>query len=177
MTDKAAIRRHMRGARAALPRVPIPVPAQFIARLTPGLTVAVYLPIDGEADPSEFTAAARTAGCSIALPHVVDRATPLRFLTHDDNARVEAGPFGLSQPHIDAATAIPDIILTPLVAFDARCNRIGQGAGHYDRAFSHLPYAWRVGIAWSLQRVALIDPDPWDIPLNAVATETEWITP
>ena len=177
VTDKATLRRQIRAARAALPRLPIPVPEQFAARLAPGLVVAAYLPIGGEADPIEFTTAARASGCSISLPHVVDRATPMMFLSHDEEAPLKPGPFGLSQPHIDAEATTPDIILTPLVAFDTRGNRIGQGAGHYDRAFAAFPDAWRVGIAWSIQQVPAIVPDPWDIPLNAVATETHWITP
>ena len=54
--------------------------------------------------------------------------------------------------------------------------RLGQGAGHYDRALSLLDSAFIVGIAWSAQEAPLLPADPWDIPLNAVLTEKAWIS-
>ena len=87
-----------------------------------------------------------------------------------------AGPFGLRQPAHDAATLAPDLVLAPLVAFDRRLHRIGQGAGHYDRAFAAWPEAVRIGVAWSVQEVPEFPPDAWDVPLHAIATEQEWIT-
>src|SRR5205823_3155888 len=103
--------------------------------------------------PAFFVEAALASGCRIALPHVVDRATPLRFLSWAGDAALVAGPFGLRQPAADLPELAPAIILTPLVGFDRRGNRLGQGAAHYDRAFAAYPDAWRVGLAWSVQEV------------------------
>ena len=140
------------------------------------MTVASYVPVGAEADPAPLARAAVAAGCVIALPHVVDRATPLRFLAWETEAELAAGPFGLHQPADTAQELTPDIILTPLVGFDRSGNRLGQGAGHYDRAFAAHPGAWRIGVAYALQEVALY-PDPWDVPLHAIATDKEWIVP
>lgn len=175
MTGKGTIRAEMRAARAAHRGGAIPAPEQFRGLLRHGLTVASYVPMDGEANPTALARAAVEAGCAIVLPHVIDRATPLRFLAWDTEAALVAGPFGLSQPAADAEPRAPDIILAPLVAFDAALNRVGQGAGHYDRAFGEFPHARRIGVAWSFQQVARIDPDPWDLPLHAVVTENGWI--
>jgi 5-formyltetrahydrofolate cyclo-ligase len=175
MTDKKVLRAQLRARRDAAPAATIPVPPAFVQRLSPGLVVASYLAIGSEADPAPFVAAARAAGCRLALPHVVDRATPLRFVAADTHALV-AGPFGLRQPDASAPELVPAIILTPLVGFDGAGNRIGQGAGHYDRAFATYPAAWRVGIALSVQRVDAIAADPWDVPLHAIATELDWTT-
>ena len=180
MIDKKTLRARMRAARDrfVLEAHPgIAVPPAFLDRLERGLTVASYVPMGGEADPAPLARAAVEAGCEIVLPHVVDRATPLRFLAWDTEAALIAGPFGLHQPAHSAAERQPDIILTPLVAFDAALNRLGQGAGHYDRAFVAFPNAWRVGVAWSIQHVDSLPADPWDVPLHAIATETDWITP
>jgi 5-formyltetrahydrofolate cyclo-ligase len=68
----------------------------------------------------------------------------------------------------------PDIILTPLLGFDHLLHRLGQGAGHYDRAFAALPGARRIGVAWSVQHVDPLPTDPWDVPLHAVITEQGW---
>ena len=148
----------------------------FIVRLRAGMSVASYHAVGGEIDPSPLVDAALSRHCCIALPHVVDRQTPLRFLMVA-GSMLTPGPYGLSQPADDATQAIPDIIITPLVAFDRRGNRLGQGAGHYDRAFVQHPDAWRVGVAWSGQECDAVPTDPWDVPLHAIATEKEWIVP
>jgi len=177
MTDKQALRAALRAARDAHPAVEIPVAAAFLARLSPGLTVASYVPLAGEADPSPLARAAVEAGCVITLPHVVRRDQPMRFLSWATEAALVAGPFGLHQPAETADELAPDIILTPLVGFDRSGNRVGQGAGYYDRAFVAHPHAWRVGVALAVQQVDTLQPDPWDVPLHAIATEQEWITP
>lgn len=176
MSDKRALRSRIREARDGASGVVL-VPDVFRARLSAGLTVASYVPIGSEADPSPLARAAVEAGCVIALPHVVTRARPMRFLAWDTEAALAAGPFGLAQPRAEAAELEPDIILTPLVAFDRSGNRIGQGAGYYDRAFVAHPHAWRVGVALSVQQVDPLVPDPWDVPLHAIVTETDWIVP
>ena len=179
MIEKTRLRAAARAARAAfvaMPHPPIRADDRFLALLSPGYVVASYAPIGAEADPAPLERAALAAGCSLALPHVVDRATPLRFLRWTPDGVLEQGPFGLRQPADDGVVVTPDVVLTPLVAFDGRLNRLGQGAGHYDRAFAAFPLAKRIGVAWSVQRLELLHADPWDMPLHAVATEKEWIT-
>lgn len=178
MTDKRALRARLRAVRDGFARngVVSPSPA-FLARLSPGLTLASYVPVGSEADPLPLVHAALAAGCVVALPHVVDRISPIRFLAWDRDSPLVAGPFGLRQPADSSHEGTPDIILTPLVGFDRRGNRLGQGAGHYDRAFARHPHAWRIGVAWSVQETAALAPDPWDVPLHAIVTESEWIVP
>ncbi|HEU4961250.1 MAG TPA: 5-formyltetrahydrofolate cyclo-ligase [Sphingomonas sp.] len=176
--DKAALRRWARAARdafAASAPPPVAPPARWIELLRPGLVVASYRPVGSEADPAFLAEAALERGCALALPHVVDRAGTMRFLAwHPDHALV-AGPFGLEQPHHGRDEVAPDVILTPLVGFDAALHRLGQGAGHYDRAFAGLPEALRIGVAWSVQHVDPLPIDRWDVPLHAVITEQGWI--
>ena len=175
MIDKQHLRVHLRAARAGATRRPILVPRGFLDRLVPGLVLASYIPVGGEADPAPLARAALALGCTLALPHVIDRATPLRFLHWAEGSALVEGPFGLRQPAAHHAEMEPAIILTPLLGFDRSGNRIGQGAGHYDRAFAAHPNAWRVGIALEIQEVPLLTPDPWDMPLHAIATDQEWI--
>lgn len=175
MTDKTRLRAELRAARRSAGGT-IPVSPGFAALLAPGLVVASYVPVGGEADPLALEEAARAAGCRIALPHVVDRATPLVFLAAED-APLTDGPFGLRQPAGHHPPLAPDIVLTPLVGFDRAGNRLGQGAGHYDRAFAAFPAARRIGIAFAVQETDRLTPDPWDVPLHAIATEREWIVP
>ena len=177
--SKRALRARLRAARDAFVAgkpAPIAVPDAFLARLDRGLTVTSYVPIGSETDPSPLARAAVAAGCVLALPHVTVRSEPMRFLAWETEAALEAGPFGLSQPSALAAELRPDIILTPMLAFDAKLDRLGQGAGYYDGAFARFPDAWRVGVAWSVQQVEDLPVDPWDMALHAVVTEQGWIT-
>lgn len=172
--EKRALRARMRAERTAFALncdAVIAPPAEFLSRLGPGMIVASYIPMASEADPTPLAAAARAAGCIVALPRVEDRAGELRFLAWDERDPLLPGAFGLRQPRADAAEVAPAIILTPLVGFDDAFNRLGQGAGHYDRAFARHPAAWRLGVAWSVQRLPPLTPDPWDVPLHAVVTE------
>jgi len=176
--DKPALREKIRATRDAFHAAAAPAltpPAPFLALLKPGLTVTAYIPVDSEADPAPLARAALAAGCRIALPHVTTRAAPMRFLAwHPDDA-LHPGPFGLSQPHPDSPALTPDVILAPLLAFDAKLDRLGQGAGYYDRAFAAFADARRIGVAWSVQQVDTLPIDAWDMPLHAIITENGWI--
>lgn len=174
---KADMRREMRAARHRFvaPGAPqIAPPAAFLARLSRRPVIASYLPVGAEADPAALVAAARAAGCALALPHVVDITLPMRFLAWDGAQPLENGPYGVTQPPRHAAHLIPDIILVPLVAFDAQCHRLGQGGGFYDRALADLPGAWRLGVAWSVQQVSGVPVDRRDVPLHGVVTERDY---
>jgi 5-formyltetrahydrofolate cyclo-ligase len=172
--EKRILRARMRAERDAFAMTcdaVIAPPSIFLDRLRPGGVVASYVAVGSEADPTHLAAAARLAGCTLALPFVESRAEPVRFLRWDEQDPLVPGPFGLRQPRREAPELAPDIILTPLVAFDDGFNRLGQGAGHYDRAFALHPGAWRLGVAWSAQHLLQLDTDPWDVPLHAVVTE------
>ena len=177
MSDKRALRAMARAARAAGgPQPPIAPPAPLLALFRPGIVVATYRPVGSEADPAALDAAALATGARLALPVTRDRETALAFRAWQPDDALVAGPFGLFQPAEDAPVLVPDIVLAPLVAFDARLNRIGQGAGHYDRAFAAHPHARRIGVAFAMQQVPPFEPDPWDLPLEAIVTDLGWRT-
>ncbi len=82
----------------------------------------------------------------------------------------------------DAGAYLPPLALTllfaPLVAFDNQGQRIGMGAGYYDRYLGSLAPSLRplvIGLAHEVQRSsASFDAEPWDIPLDGVVTERGW---
>lgn len=145
------------------------------ARLGDARTVAAYLPIGTEIHTLPVIRRLINRDIAIALPHVTGRRGAMRFLRWAPGDDLPGGPMGLRQPVADAPELVPDLILTPLLAFDARLHRLGYGAGFYDRAFVDHPYARRVGLAWSVQQVTAIADESWDVPLHAVATEKDWI--
>ena len=70
---------------------------------------------------------------------------------------------------------LPEIVLTPLLAFDGRGNRLGYGAGFYDMTFAAIAAAGsrplRVGFCFAGQELASVPADATDIPLDLVITE------
>lgn len=138
--------------------------------------LAAYRAVGGEVDPTPLVRIARDAGLTVALPCVDARDANIIFRAWHEGDPLERSPLGFHQPCSDAMAMEPTVILTPLVGFDRNLNRLGQGAGHYDRAFADHPQALRIGLAWSVQELPAIPTDPWDVPLDAVITEREWIT-
>ena len=137
--------------------------------------VGGYVAVRTEANVTSLLDHLSTLGSTIALPYLSDRGADLEFRLHTKDNPLVRAPFGFQQPVSFAPAGLPDVILTPLVGFDRAMNRIGQGAGHYDRFFARQPGALRIGVAWSVQEVVSIHVDPWDMPLDAVITEKEWI--
>lgn len=147
----------------------------MLAHIPAGATVSLYLALQDELDPDALIAALHARGHRLALPTLFDRST-MRFLAWAPGDPLERGPMRLRQPLPSAAPVAPDLIVTPLLGFDRTGNRIGYGAGHYDRAFQQFPGARRIGFGWAMQELAQIPHDPWDVPIQAVATESEFIS-
>jgi len=153
--------------------------ASAIARLPEfraAATVAGYLAADGEIDPARTLALARRMGKQTVLP--VLRGSALVFAVHGPGVALEPNRFGIAEP-VGTARCHPraiDLVLVPLVGFDATGNRLGMGGGFYDRTFAYLRArrCWRrphlVGIAHPEQRVDALAARPWDVPLTAVVT-------
>ena len=178
MTTKSIIRSEVRRRRSAFAisrSHATPVWPQFNLLLSSSAIIGGYIPIGAEADPARYLAAARESGCSTALPRVESHDGDMHFHRWDTGQPLEDGPLGLQQPPVHCDIVQPDIILLPLLAFTRYGARLGQGAGHYDRAIAAHPHCLCVGIAWSVQEYDSLPTDPWDMPLHAVATETEWI--
>lgn len=135
-----------------------------------GLTVAVYWPFKGEPDLRGWAAGLRAAGTRTCLPVVIARARPLIFRDWTGAERLERGVWNIPIPPADAAEAIPDIVISPVVGFDRENFRLGYGGGFYDRtlarfaATGHRPRV--IGVGYDCQRIATIFPQPFDVALD-----------
>jgi 5-formyltetrahydrofolate cyclo-ligase len=182
---KAALRSELRKIRQAFVKqrnskiLPIAeaVRHPLIRLLDASSVVAGYLPVGSEADACDVITSALSFGKSLVLPCLSEKDAPLAFRRWAMNDPTETAPGGFQQPSSSHNVLEPDLILLPLLGFDRMGNRIGQGAGHYDRALELRPTALRIGMAWSVQEVDTIPADPWDVPLDAIMTEGEWIIP
>lgn len=139
-------------------------------------TIGLYHPLRGEISPLPL-AAMLAAGQRWGLPWFADRDA--RMIWRKGPA-TEPSPWGVLQPSAEAEGLAPDLVIVPLVLADRRGTRIGHGKGHYDRALAHLRESGPVrtiGVGWDWQIVdEPIPVDPWDVPLDAIATPKEWIS-
>jgi len=109
----------------------------------------------------------------------------LRFAPWKPGEAVISNSHGIPEPDVPEAGRLTpdaiDLVLVPLVGFTRDGHRLGQGGGWYDRSFAFLrdrPRPARpllVGMAYALQETAAFSPEPWDVPLDYVATERELI--
>ncbi len=131
-----------------------------LEELPPFAIVGGYVPRGSEFDPGPLLARLVGTGAQLALPMDEDRDQPLVFR----RAGRKGGPI-----------AVPDLIIAPLLAFDAGGGRLGQGAGCYDRALEALRAAgplFVIGLAYAGQEVAAVPREPHDQRLDAILTET-----
>ena len=174
-----ALQRRRDYARSLDPVLRFDLEAQLAANLLPHVraapVVAFYHPLRDEISPYPLL---ESLGPNqrAALPWFLDRDSRMMFRAAP---AVEAGPWKMLQPAGDSEPLAPDLVIVPLVAADRSGARIGHGKGHYDRALAHLRQGgdvFTIGIGWENQILDLAIPtDPWDVPLDALATPAEWI--
>jgi len=147
--------------------------------------IATYLAADGEIDPAPLTHRLWTSGKTLYLPVLAPFSRQrLWFARYQPGDPLVANRYGIPEPLVRDLIRpwALDLILTPLVAFDSTGHRIGMGGGYYDRslAFLHNRHHWqkprRLGLAYEFQKREMIEPNPWDIPLDGIATEAHIYT-
>lgn len=138
-----------------------------------GTVLAGYWPIRGEPDLRPLLSDLHRAGVIIALPVVQTRAAPLVFRRWTPGMRMKRGLWSIPVPPPQTGTLSPDIALAPCLGWDADCFRLGWGGGYYDRTLADLsPRPVKVGVAMAAARLPTIYPQPHDIPLDLIVTET-----
>jgi 5-formyltetrahydrofolate cyclo-ligase len=145
-----------------------------IARVASG-----YRRIRSEIDPEPLMLALREAGCRLCVPVIEGKGLPLRFREWRPGARMQPGPFGAQVP-AEGDWLQPDLLVVPLLAFDAAGRRLGYGGGFYDRTIAGLRAAGpvrAVGFGYAGQQVEEVPADDTDERLDAIVTEAGVIRP
>lgn len=145
--------------------------ARHIAELPPSDLFAVYWAIGSELGAEPIARALDAEGRALCLPVVIAVDAPMIFRRWSPGDPLEPDAAGVPAPFPLAETVVPDLILTPLLAFDALGGRLGQGGGHYDRTFAAMPDAIRIGLAYAGQQVGMLELESHDIRLHGVLTE------
>lgn len=183
MTTKAEIRARMRAARRQA-KAENPDAAQALAAHAESLigavfgtaarrpVIALYVAMGSEIDPALLAQALARRDFVLCLPVVVAQGEPLIFRRWTPGDALAPDEAGCPAPQPDAPEMEPDLILCPLLAFDATGARLGQGGGYYDRTLAMLrPETVRVGLAWAAQEADAVPVEPHDARLDGVLTE------
>ena len=174
--DKQTLRQRASSRRLDLVRE-VPDFAQRIAafvgdlNIPPRAIVSGYWPMGDEADPRLVMSALAAKGHALALPRVEKKNAPLVFHRWREGEKLVTHKFGMAEPHVDREIVVPDVLLVPLLAFDAEGYRLGYGGGFYDRTLSFLARKTAIGVAYAGQQVTHLPREAHDHPLDAVLTE------
>jgi 5-formyltetrahydrofolate cyclo-ligase len=137
------------------------------------LIIGSYSPIGTEIKPPRVF-----DGYQIALPVIRNKNQMAYYPWREDQPLIK-GAFGIKDPETDhLAPVIPDIILMPLLLCDNKGNRLGYGAGYYDRYIASLKHKpLLIGICFDEQVYSITLPaDKHDMMLNLIITPKQIIT-
>ena len=141
-------------------------------------SIGAYLPQENEIDPHPIIETAWQLGKTVYLPRMhQNKQYHLDFHAYYAADKLQINDYGIAEPACCAPKIEPwklDLVLLPLVAFDQFCNRIGRGAGFYDRCFAfvnELPQSERpqlVGLAYSEQLIDAFATETWDVAMDFI---------
>lgn len=144
--------------------------APLLHHLAPAL-IGFCWPFRGEFDCRPLVAGLVASGRRAALPVIAAIDAPMFFRAWSPSSAMIEGHYGIPVP-VQGATVVPDLILMPLNAFDGLGYRLGYGGGFFDRTLAALqPRPLAVGVGFELARVDSIEPGPFDLPMDYIATE------
>lgn len=188
---QATLRNELRQQREALGQGEISARSARICRqitdhqsLNNAQHIAIYLPFRGEADPTGLMS---SSDAQFYLPILNQNGSnTLLFAPYDQNTTMWTNRFGISEPVLDDLVLLDDprqldIVIMPMVGVDSQGNRIGMGGGFYDRTFAHKhsrPESTPelIAFAYNFQLLPEVDANPWDVPADYIATESNFIS-
>ncbi len=136
-----------------------------------GMVVGFCWPFNAEFDARFVIRRWRGQGAAAALPEVVAKGQPLRFLKWWPGVTMVRGVYDIPVPS-GSDVVVPDIALVPMNGFDERGYRLGYGGGYFDRTLAAgEPRMLAIGIAYELARLPSIYPQAHDIAMDFVVTE------
>ena len=171
-------RGHVAGLAETIRRLVFLRPPANVAALAPeGSLVGLYHAVGSEAPTHSYAQWFFENARTLALPWFAERGAPMGFRQWNnpfDDSSLVPGPYGALQPQGEAEEVVPEIIFVPLLAFTPRGDRLGQGAGHYDRWLAAHPSVKAVGLAWDCQLSEDLPRELHDRLLQAVVTPTRF---
>jgi 5-formyltetrahydrofolate cyclo-ligase len=184
--DKKALRAEMRALRRRLLDETPDAAARAarrlpVSRFTRFSLVGAYCAQGTELDPGPILQAILDLSpghTQAALPAAAEKDAPLIFRLWRPDDPLKPDAYGIPSPLASAPQVLPNLMLTPVLAFDRKGGRLGQGGGHYDRTLANLRRqrpVFVLGVAFSGQEIDAVPMGPHDQRLDAIVTETAYI--
>jgi 5-formyltetrahydrofolate cyclo-ligase len=134
--------------------------------------ISFYWPIKAEPDLKPLMRELDAAGIAVCLPVCIKLGEPLRFRRWTKGAKMERGFWDIPIP-ADPTEVEPKTLIAPIVGFDAERYRLGYGGGFFDRTLEKFGRTSEaIGIGYSMFRLDTIHPQPHDIAMSTIVTET-----
>lgn len=141
-----------------------------------GSVISAYMPFNAEMNVKPLMQHLLDEGYRVTIPHVVNNHSMLEFRTWSPKTPLRRNSHGIEEADIrHSEVLLPDLMIVPLIAFDANGNRMGYGSGQFDRTFAELQKSRKaftaIGVAFDSQREEEIPVDEHDYVLDMVVTE------
>ena len=176
---KTALRLQAKETRSLLSPTQIATLSRIIERrlldLVNGFeTIMVYVSKIPEVETECLITDLNRRGVRVVVPIIERETTSLRLSYLPDPSVLRASTFNVPEPLGHELPARPEdvqVIIIPMVAFDAKGNRLGYGAGYYDRFLCRYPHPIKIGVAFSCQQAERIPADGNDVKMDYIVTE------
>lgn len=182
---KAALRKEALARRDLITPIEARAFAERLARIGAGIVAekkaavaSAFWSIGNEPATAPLLDNLARQGVGTALPVMQGRGNPLLFRLWKAGDPLNEVKWGIKEPLPEAEEVLPDLLFVPLAAYDRSGNRLGYGAGFYDRTLAKLRAAKQittVGVAFDIQEVASVPTDATDEKLDYVLTNHDWI--
>ena len=146
-----------------------------LSEYTNAKSVCVYMDAFSEVQTECIINDLRKQGKDVIFP-VSDVKTNTLTLCRDCGT-FRKGAYGISEPEILAEVpySYPDLVIIPGLAFDKSKNRLGFGAGYYDR-FLVENKGKKIGICYDFQIIDLIPAEAHDVKMDMIISEKQIIS-
>ena len=186
--DKKVLRKKMLEKRSQLSLEKIEEKSKIIANNLFNLNqykkanfIFSFISFKDEVNTHEIIKKSISIGKRVGVPIPVPKTKELKVSELIDfDKELDLGFYNILTPKDKYIRIVPpklvDLVLVPGVAFDKRGYRVGYGGGYYDRFFSNInENVIKIGLCYEMQIIPEVPKDPYDIPIDFILTEKEFI--
>ncbi|MGA9085270.1 MAG: 5-formyltetrahydrofolate cyclo-ligase [Methanoregula sp.] len=137
--------------------------------------VMAYVAKPPEVDTAALIAGLLARGTRVIVPIIERETVSLRLSYLEDPSVLVESTFHVPEPTGHEIPARPDEVkaaIIPLLAFDSEGNRLGYGAGYYDRFLAAHPGMKTIGVAFACQEMPDLPGESTDIQMDMIVTES-----
>ena len=146
----------------------------LLKKVSTNKKIGLYYPIGSEVSTIEIIQYLRKKKYTISLP-VLEKNSRMSFYEWNKKSPLKINNYGIPEP-VKLKKTIPSSLIIPIVAFDAKLNRLGYGGGFYDRFISKVEKTkkiLKIGLALSCQKINKVPTNRFDKKMNYILTENK----